>query len=111
MVRCHGSPPFQEQNPAISPDGRWLAYQSNESGRYEVYVAVPIATSPEFAAGAPRVLFLLPEDAYVVHFVVDGERFPIARRTSAAVQPHAPLIVTENWTQELRQLTRSAARP
>jgi hypothetical protein len=22
----------------ISPDGRWLAYQSNESGRYEVYV-------------------------------------------------------------------------
>ena len=29
---------FQEQNPALSPDGRWLAYQSNESGRYEVYV-------------------------------------------------------------------------
>jgi serine/threonine-protein kinase len=25
-------------NPAISPDGRWLLYQSNESGRDEVYV-------------------------------------------------------------------------
>ncbi len=24
--------------PAFSPDGRWLAYCSNESGRYEVYV-------------------------------------------------------------------------
>jgi hypothetical protein len=24
--------------PALSPDGRWLAYQSNESGREEVYV-------------------------------------------------------------------------
>jgi hypothetical protein len=24
--------------PAFSPDGRWLAYQSNESGRGEVYV-------------------------------------------------------------------------
>jgi serine/threonine-protein kinase len=28
---------FDEQNPAISPDGRWILYQSNESGRDEVY--------------------------------------------------------------------------
>ena len=27
-----------EKNAEISPDGRWLAYQSNESGRDEVYV-------------------------------------------------------------------------
>jgi Tol biopolymer transport system component/predicted Ser/Thr protein kinase len=30
--------PFMEGNPEISPDGRWLLYQSNESGRLEVYV-------------------------------------------------------------------------
>ena len=24
--------------PALSPDGRWLAYQSNESGGFEIYV-------------------------------------------------------------------------
>jgi Tol biopolymer transport system component len=29
---------FAEVRPAISPDGRWLAYQSDESGRFEVYV-------------------------------------------------------------------------
>ena len=29
---------FIEAAPAISPDGRWLAYSSNESGRPEVYV-------------------------------------------------------------------------
>ena len=29
---------FDEHTPAISPDGRWLAYVSNETGRYEVYV-------------------------------------------------------------------------
>jgi serine/threonine-protein kinase len=27
-----------EVSPSVSPDGRWLAYASNESGRYEVYV-------------------------------------------------------------------------
>ncbi len=30
--------PFVEGEPMFSPDGRWLAYQSNESGRNEVYV-------------------------------------------------------------------------
>jgi serine/threonine protein kinase/Tol biopolymer transport system component len=29
---------FTEFTPAISPDSKWLAYSSNESGRYEVYV-------------------------------------------------------------------------
>jgi serine/threonine-protein kinase len=29
---------FNDQAPSFSPDGRWLAYQSNESGRTEVYV-------------------------------------------------------------------------
>ncbi len=29
---------YSENGPAISPDGRWLAYESNESGRPEVYV-------------------------------------------------------------------------
>lgn len=28
----------RETSPRISPDGRWLAYASNESGRHEVYV-------------------------------------------------------------------------
>jgi serine/threonine-protein kinase len=29
---------FQELSPALSPDGHWLAYTSNETGRAEVYV-------------------------------------------------------------------------
>ncbi len=30
--------PFTEEAPAFSPDGHWLAYQSDESGRKEVHV-------------------------------------------------------------------------
>jgi serine/threonine-protein kinase len=29
---------FAERSPTVSPDGRWLAYHSNESGRVELYV-------------------------------------------------------------------------
>jgi DNA-binding winged helix-turn-helix (wHTH) protein/Tol biopolymer transport system component len=44
--------PFDEANGALSPDGRLLAYQSDESGRWEVYVLnlhdrqrIPISSS------------------------------------------------------------------
>ena len=30
--------PFDEQNPQLSPDGHWLAYSSDETGNYEIYV-------------------------------------------------------------------------
>jgi len=32
------SGPFTEQEPSFSPDGQWLAYESNESGPFEIYV-------------------------------------------------------------------------
>jgi serine/threonine-protein kinase len=32
------APAFTELNAEVSPDGDWLAYESNESGRFEVYV-------------------------------------------------------------------------
>ena len=30
--------PFDEQRGALSPDGRWLAYESNSSGQFEIWV-------------------------------------------------------------------------
>jgi len=42
---------FMEQGPAISPDGRWLAYSSNETGRDEVFVR----PFPEVESGKWRV--------------------------------------------------------
>lgn len=40
--------PFDERDPEFSPDGRWLAYTSNESGRAEVYVRPFGATGERF---------------------------------------------------------------
>jgi serine/threonine-protein kinase len=30
--------PFDERHPSFSPDGRWMAYDSDESGNFQVYV-------------------------------------------------------------------------
>ncbi len=40
------STPFDEQRPEVSPDGRWVAYTSNETGRGEICVR-PLAGSFE----------------------------------------------------------------
>jgi serine/threonine-protein kinase len=42
---------YAEQDPALSPDGRWLAYTSNETGRSEVFVR----PFPDVEAGKVQV--------------------------------------------------------
>ena len=44
-ARAYAATSFLEADPAISPDGKWLAYTSNENGREDVWVsAFPVAT-------------------------------------------------------------------
>ena len=39
-----------EKSPRLSPDGKWLAYMSNETGRFEVYIRpFPNTDSTKFA--------------------------------------------------------------
>jgi len=42
---------FDERAPSLSPDGKWLAYQSDESGRDEIYVRA----FPDSSAGRRQV--------------------------------------------------------
>jgi len=44
------STPYRENNPALSPDGLWLAYQSDASGQVEVYVG----PFPDLGSGERR---------------------------------------------------------
>jgi len=65
--------PFIEQNGMISPDGRWLAYESNETGQFEIYVRpfpdidggdIQISTAggiqPLWARNSQELFFLSP---------------------------------------------------
>jgi len=45
--------PFVEGAPALSPDGRWVAYASGESGRTEIHVR-PFTGSGEKLTISPR---------------------------------------------------------
>jgi Tol biopolymer transport system component len=57
----------------FSPDGRWIAYQSNATGRYEIYIrpfsaagaAVPVSTTggvyPRWAADGKELYFIAPD--------------------------------------------------
>ena len=46
------STPFEENHGTFSSDGRWIAYESNETGRFEVYVR-PFIDGSGLGAGRP----------------------------------------------------------
>jgi serine/threonine-protein kinase len=45
--------PFNDRNGSVSPDGSWLAYEANDSGRFEIYVRpFPDVNSGRWAVSA-----------------------------------------------------------
>jgi Tol biopolymer transport system component len=86
MAYIHG--PANEGHPAFSPDGRWVAYMSDESGRAEIYVQPypangdkwTISTTggvqPQWRGDGKELFFLTPVlQIAVVDINVTGERF------------------------------------
>ena len=79
--------PFNEDEPMISPDGRWLAYISNESGRNEVYVRPfpgpggkwQISTTrgdrPVWSKKSPELFYQSGEGVMVASYTTNGEAF------------------------------------
>jgi hypothetical protein len=61
---------FHEANPAFSPDGKWLAFTSNESGRPEVYIQAFQAKEAPSVVGER---YLVSRDgALALHWRRDG---------------------------------------
>jgi serine/threonine-protein kinase len=84
---------FNEGAPALSPDGHWLAYQSDQTGRMEVYVQsypVPGARVPVSLQGGSepvwshtgRELFYLADDSLVAAAVTLSPSFAVTGRRS-----------------------------
>ena len=86
VVRSLLVTPFDERNPAVSPDGRWLAYVSNETGTSEVYVRGLAegsgrsivsrggGTEPVWARSGRELFFRANDSVYVVT-VTPGAEF------------------------------------
>jgi serine/threonine protein kinase len=79
--------PFDEQNPELSPDGRWLAYASDETGNYEIYVQ-PFSADGKLGSDKKRVSTVggkLPvwrRDGSELFFVAaDGQMMSSAMKT------------------------------
>jgi Tol biopolymer transport system component len=74
--------PYNEFRPRFSPDGRWLAYQSNETGRTEVYVRpfpgpgakTKVSTNggggPRWGPDGRELFYRTPEGIFVVPVAV-----------------------------------------
>ena len=142
--------PYDEEAIALSPDGHWLAYESNETGRTEVFIrpfprtdsgkwqvsndgglaplwarngrelfyvntnrdmmAVTVGSGAEPRLGERRRLFHLKDDWYMTPTeyytpfdVAPDGRFMMARQVNAPSALALPLIVVDNWFEELRQ--------
>jgi serine/threonine-protein kinase len=84
--------PFVEQTPMISPDGKWLAYVSDESGNSEVYVRPfpgpggkwKISTGggygPVWSRKAQELFYASDEGMMMVTYTANGEAFVASNR-------------------------------
>ena len=85
---------FSEVGGVFSPDGRWLAYVSNESGRDEVYVRPfpgPGRRWPISAGGGQEPLW--SPDGRELFYRVGRELMAVPVRTQPTFQPGSPEVL------------------
>ena len=82
---------YRELNPAVSPDGRWIAYASDETGRYEIYVrpfpdvsagrwqvSINGGRAPRWAHSGREIFFQSPTNQMMASRVASGATFSAA---------------------------------
>jgi len=65
---------FDESGAKFSPDGRWVAYSSNEAGRYEVYVREFVPSKDSAAAEDGKELVYVDLGGRVMSMSADSTR-------------------------------------
>ena len=75
---------FSENQPSLSPDGKWLAYQSNESGRFEIYVrSFPDAGPPHQVSTEGGVVPMWSPDGGLFYRAVSNMLMAVATSANA----------------------------
>jgi serine/threonine protein kinase len=101
--------PANQVQGRVSPDGRWLAYVSDESGTWEVYVQ-PLSSpggkrqvstgggsQPAWMRDGKELFYIAADDALMVVPVSAGQRFEVGRATRL-FQTRAPAMAAPFWT-------------
>ena len=88
--------PFTEQFPRLSPDGHWIAYTSNESGRTEVLVqSFPDAGARTQISTSGGIEPVWSRDGREL-FYLDGDAMRVVEvRTSPTFSAGAPRLLYE----------------
>jgi serine/threonine-protein kinase len=94
--------PFDERSARLSPDGRWIAYSSNESGKFEIYatafpeigarlqVSVAGGEHPRWTRGGKEIVFLSSEGVMAVEVATEGS---LSASKPRLLFPYRPLPV------------------
>ncbi|HSE20797.1 MAG TPA: hypothetical protein VLB68_04040, partial [Pyrinomonadaceae bacterium] len=95
--------PFNEYAAAASPDGRWLAYQSNESGKPEIYVrelAGSGARWPISTGGGEEPRW--SANGKALYYRVDGQLMAVLIDTRSSFQVSSTPVRLFNEVYDLR---------
>jgi Tol biopolymer transport system component/predicted Ser/Thr protein kinase len=123
--------PFVEVRPMFSPDGRWIAYDSSESGRMEVYaqqfpgpggkwqISTEGGTEPSWNADGSELFYISPDQKMMRVEVKTGDTLVVGlpeplfeSRVHPALQRNR-YLVTDNGQRFLimRPMTRDSVFP
>jgi Tol biopolymer transport system component len=86
---------FERDNPRVSPDGRWIAYNSLESGRWEVYVAAfPSFQEKRQVSGGGGCQPLWRKDGKELFYrTLEGKQMVVEVKIATKLQTGVPLLL------------------
>ena len=91
---------FDESWARFSPDGRWIAYMSNESGRWDVYLRASSGSGGRVRVSSNGGAWpSWSNDGATVYFTADGNTMASAIRTGSGVAAAAPAVVQPGGTR------------
>jgi Tol biopolymer transport system component len=86
---------FEKNEPIVSPDGHWIAYNSKESGRWEVYVApFPGFTEKRQVSNNGGGQALWRKDGKELFYLtLDGKMMAVSVKAEATIETGIPKVL------------------